>query len=1389
MSTICRNNLSKIKICRNLFGKSFIKRYNKLMKKKLLMILSSMFSLAFVVCGTLFLSNTFAGGGGTTLGNSNAEETGNLAPKNPDIFWGEEGYDYANHTWSGTGSESDPYLISTAQDLACLSWRIYTNTNISSCNNKYFKQTADIDVSDYYWAPIGVYYNRENTSLGRAFCSVYDGGGFAVSGVFTPAGTENKNSYQGLFGYVTNSGAICNLRVTNSFVQGRDHVGGIVGSAKKFLIKNCINEAKVSSSNYAGGIAGWLQDSEVCYCINKGYIEINSSYAGGIAGNGYNDKISNCKNFGNISSLNAYIGGILGDARIIEINYCENHGNISSSRGYAGGICGSPNSDVLIRNCCNRGDVTGGYIIGGVVGVGGTIEHCFNSGNISATSTINDGDAGGISGYSSIITNCFNIGEVTSIGKYFGGIVGNGGGQTLMNCYYGGNCNLDKGVGGNGTDTCAKDENLIENIKTLAWFQDESKWSEIWDFEEIWEFREGENEGYPVLRENAGNLIWGDEGTNIDVVWEGEGTKDAPYLISTAEELAGLSWTIYNNQVNKVEDCFVSGSVKYFYKDKFFRQTANIDVSAYWWRPIGIYYNEYGFPAYRYFSGYYDGGGYVVSGIRTQSGITSGYSYQGLFGYIQPYSENVPNYIQNLGIVDSDIQGYQRVGGIAGQATFCFIRNCFNRASVVAKENYVGGIVGYGNKTIIDNCFNEGSISGIGQVGGIAGTSINNESKISNCFNIGNIIASKSRYYCGGIVGQSWERFEMKNCYNLGSVTGGYFSCGLIGQHANSGLIMSDCFNLGSVEGISSYVGGICTYNSSVHDKATVKNCYYGGNCMLDKGIVGGTDTCVKDESLIENARSLSWFQDESKWSKVWDFENTWKFVEGQNDGYPVLQMKEIEQVFWGEEGYNYANHSWRGTGTETDPYLISTPQDLACLSWRIYNDCVTKPSEKVVVNNRNYYYRKSYFKQTEDINVSEYWWTPIGVYYDRDNNSVQRSFSGNYDGGGYSVSGIQTPEAEGSQYRYYYQGLFGYAYGTSSEKVTIGNLGVVDSFIQGRESCAGILGMCIYTTIKNCYNTANVLCYGSSGGILGRSENVEVSDCYNAGDIQGGGYTGGIAANIKGKINNCYNIGKVNGTQYVGGVVGHLYFSDITDCYNTGEVTNTGIYCTGGVIADIDDAVTVQRCFNRGKVTGGVSVGGVIGATINSYSYTISDCRNYGDVESDPSYTNTHVGGIVGNTKMFTYINCISEGNVKSSKNVGGIAGYASKAKFINCSSRSNLESTSGAEFVGGFVGQAADSTITNCTYIGSGGLTEANIFYGTATGTNTLTSCYSKCGDVAYYTTGDFADFRIADNINDSLPFQASLYAISEFIAPSDIVSYLKLKDFILYVPQTSA
>lgn len=102
----------------------------------------------------------------------------------------------------------------------------------------------------------------------------------------------------------------------------------------------------------------------------------------------------------------------------------------------------------------------------------------------------------------------------------------------------------------------------------------------------------------------------------------------------------------------------------------------------------------------------------------------------------------------------------------------------------------------------------------------------------------------------------------------------------------------------------------------------------------------------------------------------------------------------EVEPKVYGKE-YNgkkfYAEGDFKGKGTKEDPYLISSDLELAKLA----HD-VTNGSETQVLSG-------TYFKLSNDIDLSKGIWMPIGTW----NTTTQHFFAGKFNGDGHAIKNM----------------------------------------------------------------------------------------------------------------------------------------------------------------------------------------------------------------------------------------------------------------------------------------------------------------------------------------------------------------------------------------------
>ncbi|MCR4605495.1 MAG: hypothetical protein K5639_05795, partial [Eubacterium sp.] len=162
----------------------------------------------------------------------------------------------------GTGTETDPYTISSADALIGMRMLIEKNENFST--GKFFKLTKDIDFSGVCgkgigdWTPIGKLEGNPYDEY--AFDGTFDGCGHTVKGLYIEKGAYGC----GLFGEIEIHGVVSNLKVEGN-VTGTTQIGGIAGhSAKDAKIEKCSFKGTVNGSeNMVGGIVGYTKGNVV----------------------------------------------------------------------------------------------------------------------------------------------------------------------------------------------------------------------------------------------------------------------------------------------------------------------------------------------------------------------------------------------------------------------------------------------------------------------------------------------------------------------------------------------------------------------------------------------------------------------------------------------------------------------------------------------------------------------------------------------------------------------------------------------------------------------------------------------------------------------------------------------------------------------------------------------------------------------------------------------------------------------------------------------------------------------------------------------------------------------------------------------------------------------
>lgn len=276
-------------------------------------------------------------------------------------------------TWDGTaiaggfaagdGTQDDPFQIETAAQLAHFAKTVNEG---EAYLYKYIVLTADIDLANKEWTPIG---NHSNPFKGN-----FNGDNHTVTGMQISGELDRV----GLFGECTKhnvNSAIKNITVKDSVICGINFVGAIVGYAEEINIENCRSIGNtINGKTDVGGICGKIGGysvGKVSQCYNSSKVT-GRGRVGGIAGMG--GIAENCLNTGEIMIINkAYQsagGGIFGifddTTASASITACVNLGKVSGGESF-GGIVGSTDSKSTghISNCYyNMDAITGGFDAG-----------------------------------------------------------------------------------------------------------------------------------------------------------------------------------------------------------------------------------------------------------------------------------------------------------------------------------------------------------------------------------------------------------------------------------------------------------------------------------------------------------------------------------------------------------------------------------------------------------------------------------------------------------------------------------------------------------------------------------------------------------------------------------------------------------------------------------------------------------------------------------------------------------------------------------------------------------------------------------------------------------------------------------------------------------------
>lgn len=168
----------------------------------------------------------------------------------------------------GTGTEADPYLIETPQQLArMVGYDVLTDYTADITNGstgKYYKLTADIYLNDVtasdWYTKSGL--NEWYTGTASRFCGSFDGNGHTIRGLHF----ASDAGYAALFPIIDSYEAdryFKNIRIADSYICGSSMAGAVAGrgyggQSKTFYFQNCfVDNSVVLNVADVGATAPW----------------------------------------------------------------------------------------------------------------------------------------------------------------------------------------------------------------------------------------------------------------------------------------------------------------------------------------------------------------------------------------------------------------------------------------------------------------------------------------------------------------------------------------------------------------------------------------------------------------------------------------------------------------------------------------------------------------------------------------------------------------------------------------------------------------------------------------------------------------------------------------------------------------------------------------------------------------------------------------------------------------------------------------------------------------------------------------------------------------------------------------------------------------------------
>ena len=726
-----------------------------------------------------------------------------------------------------------------------------------------------------------------------------------------------------------------------------------------------------------------------------------------------------------------------------------------------------------------------------------------------------------------------------------------------------------------------------------------------------------------------------------DIGWYESHKTEKSYAFQNSDELVGLALLVNGSTGTRVD-----------FEGWTLTLANDINLYGIAWTPIG---------QSNAFSGTFDGKGHTIEDMSAN--VTSGYA--GLFGNVRGTVKNV----QVTGSVTAS-GNVRAAGGIVGYSAGGTVQNCLSKVNISAPQVNcpVGGVVGESSNKPNDNtasstvnlCWNEGTVTGgSDSTGGIVGK--NSKGTVTNCANFGEVKGSST---ASGIVG----RGAVANSYNLGDVTGtegraygissraatnSYYLCKLNGaveqkyikdsssEAQNITATTEDNKTVYKVDGtelVELLNKNRSTYTEWINKQDAPNNPVHitrwdGSFEPGVEGVItlvydpnGGEGAAVTEQQRVEGdtgsftikSDTELGFKHENGTFLGWSTNPHAKTEDNSYDAGKTVSVEKNKSLTL----YAVWSPIWAGSGTEAAPYEIPDVGKLTALQTQ--------------VNENGFSYTGKWFRLTNNIDLNNELWTPIGV-------DSLHFFGGSLDGGGKTISGLKVETDR------QWAGLFGSVRGTYGVPMTMRDLTLKNGsvkFTSSGTSCSG--GLVAIVEGETALELRNVVAENltvsggdDSGGLLGRGR-VAMTNCHNRGGSVTGEYAGGLAGKghttlLNHVFTGCTNSAKVVGERTAGGMTGNETYNDgsYTSCANSRSISAAQGYASG-----IAAGGSYERCSNSGAVTGQQAAG------IASNGNKATFCSNTGAIKGTDYAAGILTNGGYGGTVEF----CWNTGSVEAS-------------------------------------------------------------------------------------------------------------------------------------------